>query len=258
MAKKLMSPEEYFHSNVYEYPTLYAHKNEKYAKLKVFDQLFNNIGNGINDELLEHLILPKIKNLKKKAIEYIKFPLYEGYKKYTLINDRKIPEGDYIVVTEKDKINHPEIVLWEELTFIDNNFKTINYDTVVWRPYPNFQKRYSLVWETPEFNTLSLEWFETAIWFYEQCDIFFKNHSSYYHSAYPSNDTKSDNRRIRELQEWKEKKYSSDKEFSDAYGVEYTGDMIDFVNRKWLKEKQRCEDMIKETLEMLHALRKIS
>jgi hypothetical protein len=42
-----LSPDEYFNGSMHAFPFLYASKSEQLSRLKVFDQLFNTLGNGV-------------------------------------------------------------------------------------------------------------------------------------------------------------------------------------------------------------------
>lgn len=63
----MLTPDEYFLRCVFDYPMLYASESMYISQMKVFDQLLNVIGNGIDDK--EDLILELNKpKLSKEAV----------------------------------------------------------------------------------------------------------------------------------------------------------------------------------------------
>jgi len=250
------NPTDYILASIDAYPTLYAAENYDFSRRKVMDQLLNVIGNGIRDdeELVEHLLYNAYD--KERA-----FLLCNGTKVfigYTEVEDRDngltIPVFEtaaYYLEHEKDA--HPEVKYWVQSQ--PSLFE--ERDGNKWTPYCNFGKNYSTVWRT-DYKSLGRDWCDEAIWFYEECLRFFAKNESHYHYAFPKFEGamdkahgKTNEKYVNNMLEQRAK-YNSDEEFSIAYGgVEYTGDMEDFLIRKWAKEKAEIIEFINETIEYL-------
>lgn len=240
----IFTPDEYVHHCILTYPSLYAKSTFELAKLAVFDQLFNVIGNGIKDEnLFDHLSNTNSIDMVRSS-SLIGKDLYWGYTKTI-----KYPGDDYewadtesesIIVPDDERANHPEIKLWVECSYMDTPFS----------PYCNFQSKYSMVYGGV-FKTLPKEWHEAAIWFYEKSREFFTNKSEHYHYAYPSHSKRKDERLIYDLEKYR-LTYPSDEAFGNAYEVPFYGDFDDFARRRWNIEKTRILEFIDDTIKMIH------
>lgn len=169
----LLSPEQYVHKNIIEYPSLYATSDDMNdAKNRIFDQLFNVIGNGItnHNKFLNDISVTEIPS--KERAEYLLTA--------KLFTSMRIDgEFDYkycFTVPEKEKINYPHVTEWipcrkyKENNEIYRDFIGKGSD---WEPYDNFEKEYSLVWKNNcEFAKKSpKEWIDAAINFYKTCKI---------------------------------------------------------------------------------------
>jgi len=108
-------------------------------------------------------------------------------------------------------------------------------------PYPNFKKEYSLIYQM-QVSDLPTDWLEGVLWYYENCRTYFLNGAEGYHCAYPSNTTKDEDflKNFEKLR----KEGMSEEDFyhavSEAYACEYRGDIQEFRQRRWDKEKARC------------------
>ena len=238
----MLSPEQYVYNQVASYPSLYHANSYDAAAKRVFDQLFNVIGNGV--DLPDELDRPIV-----DQVEVAKFlrgeKVYWGYTEVEeLANGVMIPKrssiGKSLICVESEKALHPEVLLW------------IDCKDYPWTPYPNFEKKYSTVYE-PEFKDLGKEWIEAAIWFYEECVEFFNNTPEWYAYAYPrksqrETDNQLYNMRVR-LQS-----YKSNEEISEAYECEFDGDIDKFLRLRWEKELSRIDRFISETLSYLREL----
>lgn len=244
---KLFTPDDYVLARVAQYPSLYSDASLDGAKLRVFDQLFNVIGNGIRDigELRADLKYHKFN--RDRAFRAISGEeVYYGYYDFEMIGDYKFPRGDSVTALESEKANHPDVKVWNEAGNTSKRCAKLGID-YSWNPYPNFSKQYSILW-APDFRKVAGdEWVAAAIWYYEQCREWFKTNSHKYHGAYPCGDKNKDDRYLDEMLEWREK-YESDEAFSEAYGYEYTGDMDDFMRRRSAGTIQKCLDYIEETI----------
>lgn len=247
----MITPKQYVLILVSEYPTLYADSSYEKSAFRVFDQLFNVIGNGIRDhsELIQELDVVPVE--EPTVVKYFTGePLYWGYEKTRDLGHGVIipdtSQNENIVALESERHLYPNVKLWVqsngELSDEHPSFKV---------PYPNFDEAYSTVYRT-NFHELGEEWIDAAIWFYEQCNSFFDEKPEYYHYAYPSHNKNIDERLVRDLSE-RFKSYSSHEEISKAYGVEFHGDIDDFARRRWQSELKDIREFINKTLNMLNA-----
>lgn len=232
-----LTPKKYVDAVVKRYPSLYASSSYEHSKFAVFDQLFNVIGNGIrdNEELKNGFKCFIGVDTEDMSHYYDGTPLWVGWIYYR-------NSASAIYVWEHEKENHPEIKDWF-LPDPRQGFKT---------PYPNFEKRYSLIWKT-DFLKMAKhtpEWMDEALWFYETCRKFFEGDCSSYHYAYPKETpekTKYEEKCFLDMME----KYDSNEAISKAYETEYTGDIVDFLKRRWTKEKARILEFINETIQLI-------
>ena len=238
----MLSPEQYVYNQVASYPSLYHANSYDAAAKRVFDQLFNVIGNGV--DLPDELDRPIV-----DQVEVAKFlrgeKVYWGYTEVEeLANGVMIPkrssDQNHLVCVESEKTLHPEVLLW------------IDCKDYPWTPYPNFEKKYSTVYE-PEFKDLGNEWIEAAIWFYEECVEFFNNTPEWYAYAYPCKSQRETDNRVYDMKV-RLQSYKSNEEISEAYGCEFDGDIDKFLRLRWEKDLSRIDRFISETLSYLREL----
>lgn len=238
----VLSPRQYVFRQVADYPTLYYGKSYEECAFKVFDQLFNVIGNGIRDqeEMMEYLSVPPVdEQLAKKYMTGE--PIYWCYKQ---VNKWNMGEG------EPDKLLESELALVrDQYPLTVDATKKLRGEPEFRVPYPNFQKQYSMVW-FDEFLDLDQEWKDAAIWFYTKCKDFFMTNSQYYHYAFPTSSLREDANRVYDMEE-RIKKYDSWNKVTEDYGVEYLGDVEDFLSRRWQKELNKIMSFIDGTLARL-------
>ena len=92
--------------------------------------------------------------------------------------------------TEEEKQHHPEVKVWVQCRVTDD-------DSFV--PYPNFDKKYSTVWQIDR-SILTREWIDEIIWFYRKCEQFFDGPDAHrYHRALPI-DPKKLERRVKDME----------------------------------------------------------
>jgi hypothetical protein len=252
-ASDFFSPYEFVVRCVEKFPSLYASPSYGMVKFKVFDHVFNTIGNGL---FLEDFTGKKISN--DDVLNVIHWFNCEkasyGYEEFEEINFDsgvfKKAIGDSVVVclfSDKDK--HPNIKVW------------VDFDCCIERnPYPNFTKQYSIVWNSKDFDFSSMgkEWIEEAIWFYEECLKYFLDPERVksYHYFFPQkNDYQN-----KDLIDFTRKliasyeKYPTNEDISNDYGVEFVGDrdnysdLYNFSIKVWEKEFNRILDFINETI----------
>jgi hypothetical protein len=255
----LLTPEKAVNCYINNHPSRYASSSWEISKLLVYNQIFNVNGNGIRDdaEFKDHL-RNRRKNVHTPPAKYLNGePLFWGYTRL-----REIKYGDKTfamvdtdsglpgVFTEDEKQYHPEVVKWQDCPRIEEFI-----------PYPNFNKNYSIVWRI-DTAILTPEWIDEIIWFYHKCEEFFNSDRVHeYHSALPKDPIKLENR-VKDQDAYLEKykKAAADEkecwsEITKAYGVEYQGDTLDFMQRRWNKEHTRIREFISETIEMLESLK---
>ncbi|MCK9530943.1 MAG: hypothetical protein M0R77_10370 [Gammaproteobacteria bacterium] len=237
MARKIFTPEEMVLARVDQYPSLYSAKTFDEAKLRVYDQFFNVIGNGIRDEDELAAELKAHQFDRERAIRFCNGEqAYYGYLEVRMIGDFPIGEGESITVGDWERDEHPEVKHWMECSYCR------------WTPYPNFQKQYSAIW-FPNFRKVAGdEWVNAAVWYYGKCrDWFLSPDSNRYWGAYPSDKPQKDAQYLADMYKQRDR-YESDEAFSAAYGLEYTGDMVDFMTRRSQKQRVNALEYIEETL----------
>ena len=243
---KLLTPREYVLKAVADYPTLYAAPSYEEAAYKVFDQLFNVIGNGVSDQ---HELMNAVMGIpvdEEKALKYLKGEeIFYGYTKVkTLGSGTVIPDRDSfgkdIVALASEKEQHPDVKLW---IGYGKKKKEVNV------PYPNFSKEYSLFYQA-DLSVLGEEWKQAVHDYYNQSKQFFLTTPEHYHNAYPSNNHHRDEQLIKDFTE-AFKKYSSNEEISKAYESEYNGDVVEFVTNKWKNELAEILSFIDETIDRI-------
>ena len=238
----MLSPEQYVQNRVAAYPALYHADSYESAAKKVFDQLFNVIGNDV--DLPDELDRPIV-----DQVEVAKFlrgeKVYWGYTEVEeLANGVMIPKrssnGKSLICVESEKALHPEVLLW------------IDCKDYPWTPYPNFEKKYSTVYE-PEFKDLGKEWIEAAIWFYEQCVEFFQTTPEQYMYAYPCKSQRETDNQLYKMRV-RLQSYKTNEEISEAYECEFDGDIDKFLRLRWEKDLSRIDRFISKTLSYLREL----
>lgn len=254
MDKRLMTPQEYVNANVNEYPSLYASKN---PKLRIMDQLFNVIGNGVVDfeEAIEYSHKYNVQEPAKKYLDGSDlFFVYPGYSEINIgTKVLKMPKGNPLIemITEEEKVNYPNCFFLK--------CSKINDDPFV--PYPNFLEKYSVIWsDANALSIMSAEWKAAAFDYYKTALEFFKNPQicTKYHSAAPLHDEGEMVKRINSQESYfnaKRNDKMSDAEFHAMIEKEwqhpYNGNTREFIITRWEKEHQRIIDFILKTLERI-------
>lgn len=148
-------------------------------------------------------------------------------------------------------------------TVISNEMPPENAEKTKWdkmyvrTPYPNFQKKYSLVGEVPLEN-IRTDWLEEMEWFYMECQKFFAGENvNHYPYAFPSSNTGASTvKEWTEIAERRTAEAKSPEEFQKAwvrdYESEYHGDIEDFLTRRWAKKLSEIETFITGTIDLLH------
>lgn len=252
----IIKPTDFIIRAVNNYPSLYAAPSYDDSKFKILDHAFNTIGNGLY--MSSFIGNPSTQQEISNAQKWFRCERAAyGYEKCTTIECGEYsyprPSGDpSVVVPLYEMPDHPQISRWVEF---DCGAKE--------SPYPNFKKEYSMVWDARDinFSDLGIEWVDAAIWYYTKCKEFFLDveQSKQYYTAFPcSNERRTKNT----VKDYKEvlSKYKDADAITAAYEVEFIGDphsdadVYSFIERRWLKEKQRILDFIEETLLRLGAM----
>lgn len=249
---KFFQPEDYILSRIAAYPSLYGSNSYDESRIKVLDQLLNVIGNGIRDD--EELAddLKAFTYDRERAVKaYSGEPVYYGYyQTRELIPGCFIGEGDSISVLESEKDAQPDIVYWMQAK--DTNFRAERLGIKnTWKPYPNFDKKYSTLYTT-NIRDYGPEWQTEILWFYTKCLEYFNGDCSNYHSAFPNQTIHQTQQSIDSIKKFTEK-YATFEEITEAYGVEFKGDYGQFLVDRWAKEKTKIFEFINNTISELSA-----
>ena len=255
MDKRLMNPQEYVNANVNAYPSLYSGKN---STLRIMDQLFNVIGNGVDN--FEHEITKtrkhKIRKPPKKFLDGSElFYVYPECNETVICGHiLKTPKGDPLdeMITEEEKVKYPN-------RFFLSNGKIGKNDHYI--PYPNFTENYSVIWwDENALSIMSTEWKAAVHEFYTSMLEFFKNEKicTKYHHAAPLHDEGDMLKRIESQERMFNAKRTddmSDAEFHAMIEKEwrhpYDGNTREFIISRWEKEHKRIIDFILKTLERI-------
>ena len=248
-----MNPEQYVKYQILMYPSLYGCSSLEESKFRVFDQLFNTVGNGISPKTFKKIVEDDLV-LSEQDIEKLKEytstdDFAYGYTKdeIMILNGMKLPKlygsnESSFIVRQCDIDKHPHIVHWVPFS---NNHRFLMY--------PNFYKEYSLCWKHEYVKHLNKKWIEVLIWYYEKCLHLFntsENIAEHYPSAYPCKTEKDTQIHLNDFIKMI-KEYPDNEAISKAYELEYYGDPDEFLRRRWKLEKERTIAFIKETLEMI-------
>lgn len=257
---KLMTPVKAVNFNINMHPSLYASAGIEIAKLRVYDHIFNVIGNGIrdSDEFVDCL-RDRRKGVQTPPAKYLSGERLH----YAYTETEDFGEGDCKfsmpkhgssldeVFTEAEKADHPEVKYWLGFN-VSSKFI----------PYPNFQKEYSTVWQI-DTALLTMDWIEEIIWFYRKCEDFFDGPDAHEYHRAVTTDPKKLERRIKDQEQFFEKyrkETASESEFwaaiTENWQCEYRGDTLDFLQRRWQKEHDKIRAFITETIAMLEGLKK--
>jgi hypothetical protein len=254
--KNLMTAEQAFNVAMNEHALLYASATVEQARLKFYDQTFNVLGNGINS--MEDFV--KSYHITKKNTKYLdSFPA-----KY--IGNHEL----YLVFAEREgRIDtgsgSSELYTKEELAelgnprYIDNIAEDFGrYEFV---PYPNFRKEYSLI-GVLDFAELDVSWTQAAIEFYSQAKAFFQSDKvkNYHHHFPEPGETKESC--VADYTEMFDRigKGKKEQDFYQyitqqyGFGVEYTGNVEQFLEKRWHHRQAEANRFIDETLEYLNHL----
>lgn len=231
------NPEDYVLARVGSYPSLYASPTFEQAKLRVYDQLFNVVGNGVrdSDERINELIRYPFD--RERSLKFVNGArvMYGYFQTRDYGSGVVLPEGDSITVGDFEMDQYPDVIYWSDAGYCR------------WNPYPNFNNQYSIVCYPNFRHIVGEEWAAEVVWYYQKCKEWIATDGEKYHGAYPSDNPHKDANYLKTMHEQRAK-YDSDEAFSKAYGLEFTGDMEDFMIRRSKKEQERCLAFIDEVI----------
>lgn len=256
---KTSTPKQYYAKKLSNSRTYYSmFSNFNSARFYFLDHILNVIGNGIENfnEFLNEIKLDRKKYDFDKQVALFEEKIYNGY--YTVdyfsedenkvVTSSKIPENaDYspsfdkavCSVFDSERKQYSTIIVWKENENRREDFK----------PYPNFNKQHTVLYKI-DFSKLDYKdlWIKEFIYFYEECIRYFKSEKSNRHIyAFPTGNSNRDKYIITEYKKTF-KRYDSNESISDAFGIQYNGDVEKFATDRWNIIKQEwiifCQDAI--------------
>ena len=264
-----ISVDQYVTMNALKHSSLYGGRSFESAKLGVLDHLLSTVGNGIT---FNDLVRDSKNNYRnKKILAQDATHLFDGTPMYYISKIVPKSDGNYAAKeylinpkTGEEVFTLPMAQIkefgWdnpEEYEWFENSHRKIEE----WRPYPDFAKDYSIVWNHKnELSKLPVDFLKAFIEYYKITLDFFTTEKQYlYHYACPRPD---DEKMWKlKLKEWQDiyEKYTKDiendeekmKHFSKGYGATYSGNMREFLENRHKKNIEKCISFIKETLIML-------
>lgn len=257
----IISFEKALSLEVNSYPGLYTGKTLEDVKLKVLDHWLNYIGNGLNKEdFIERFTYNKKYEDLYKDIEekyYNGTPLFTAYTE--IMEVTRLLSTPFEIVNPNSALNGA--FTKEELKSIEH-IKSIPIGLHDFQPYPNFEKKYSAIWNFSEI--FDRDWLLIIKWFYEKCLEHLSSDKIYSDfQAIPKDfDDPKWVRRIDEQEmffDFTFKKYrQGDESFGDCitreYECEFTGDTKDFIIRRFHIENERRKNFCKETIEHINTM----
>lgn len=232
---KYFNPTEYVLHNVLTYPLLYASPCLEDAKLKVFDQLFNVIGNGVRDDsdLQTQLSYSDINSVEALKLIGQDVVIYLGYRNEGISPS---PAAMDTITTANPEL-FPDIKYWVDCPVTAK-------DSL----YPNFDKKYSLVYRT-NFKALGPAWVDAAIWYYSEALKYFEAGASGYSHAFPCATEAESKAEIAQFENLIVN--LGIEQIVPVTPISYDGDPVDYLTNRWAFERDRIISFIHETIEML-------
>lgn len=274
----MLTFEQYLVKSVVDYPSLYASPSFEITKFMVSDYVFNCIGTNVSSTIIEGIcsdteVIPQ-HYIDGTELFYVYDPAKaKMHPKYNWIMNQHECELNVMTLDELMKIPGMDDRYYFST---GNNERTHPLCKESDGPYPNFNKRYSLVWRpvtyTPmtwdaekeemiygeaikvNFTDLSYDWRVAAIEFYEKCLEYFKSDrcSGYTHGF--NEDDSNDKAQqivsmIEALSRYGDIKTAETQEIiTQQYKLKFDGDVEAFLRLRWAKERQRIIDFIEETI----------
>lgn len=280
----MLTFEQYLVKSVTEYPSLWASSSFKLTKFLVSDYVFNCIGTGAESCIIagacpDSLTVPE---------QYVNGT--ELFYVYDPATAKLHPKYNWIINQTECEIGVMPLEEVLKIPGIDDRYyySTGNHERKhplckeSGGPYPNFTKAYSIVWRplthttrswdsekeemiygettTINFADLPLDWRDAALEFYEQClEYFESDRCSGYTHGFNEHDVGERARRIEDMANVLSgygdiKSAETQKTITREYHVEFDGNVVAFLQARWVKERQRIISFIKETIEHIRAL----
>ena len=266
MTKRIMTADEAFNVSMNQYPSLYTSPNLELSRFKYFDHIFNVLGNGYRD--LNEFIQGHTITLENHPLT-MGFPRkYIGEHALYSVSTKNIDYGSYSMPDHSSTLDN--LYTEDEIKSMPEEFYKLqinkHYDFSeiprdVHVPYPGFDKQYSMVWKM-DMMQLDVSWAIEAINFYEKCYEFFNSKDAHFYHNAVNEDPKKLKRTIAEYEKIfanYKKEGMNEKEYfeaiSKAYELEYTGDTLDFINRRWKEERVRIMEFINDSLIHLNEIK---
>ena len=244
--EKILTPEEFIIRFVNEHPALFASSSYDETKFRIFDHVFNVIGNGLTTK---HFMGKPLTQCEIETAQKWFSCKRAGYG-YTKIIET-LYRGKTIVVADPDANEQPIVAPIQDFNKYPNVMHWIKFECDQGKiPYPNFKKPYSMIWDNRqiEFSSLGNDWNNAAIWFYKKCHNFFLDDSlvSQYSYAFPSENAIRDKKSIEGLKNYLSfERYPTNDDITNAYHCEFIGDrnndtdLFAFAVRRWKQELQK-------------------
>lgn len=266
MTPQIMTADEAFNVSMNQYPSLYTSINLELSRFKYFDHVFNTIGNGYRT--LEEFIEGHSITLKNHALTFGFPEKYIGEHALYSVSTKTIDYGSYSMPDHHSELDglytEDEIKSMPEEFYIlqinkHYDFSEIPQDIHV--PYPGFNKEYAMIWKM-DMMQLDISWTLEAINFYEKCYEFFNSENAHLFHGAVSEDPQKVKRAIEDYEQFfkdYKKEGMTEQDYFDAiskaYELEYTGDTLDFMNRRWELRKSEIMEFISDSLNHLHEIK---
>jgi len=286
--------EQYFAASLNKYPGLYAGPNIEYSMFMVCDIAFNTIGSGVSETIMHIDSNVNIEYpfylVNNTPLYYAYDPLKANIiscgdkenPRYRILNS-SVP-GVQIGLFS---FNEALIATGGKEEYVSpvGNVERIHplHSKRDGGPYPNFAKRNSIVWNgisyTPSrydlntdnfvygvkknvsFSDMPTDWHEAAKTFYFQCRDYFNNEQqcSWYTHGYNKFDSKMQIKQVGDMENIL-KIYGdlSNRDIqlniSKDYELSFNGDIPDFLQRRWDKERSRILVFLNDTISYLDSI----
>lgn len=251
----LMTIDQAYTLAMNQHPSLYIASTPELSKIKFYDHVFNCIGNSIStlEDFEEHYtIAPHNENL----IHTIPEKYTSGEQLYYAYTDTNFPNfnnGINGLFTLAEIEQMPECKRYTPVSKLNIRHH------VEFVPHPNFSEEYSFVYRF-DLTKIGRSWTTAALEYYRYCKKFFTTPDAQYYSGAVPSDLTARQRSIDSYEKcfarykqagMTEAEYH--KAISEAYELEYTGDILDFMARRWNIELDRINKFIDATITKLES-----
>lgn len=254
-SQKIMSIDVAYALAMMDFPSLYTGKSKEESLLKFYDQVFNVIGNGYGDqESFEN----KFKVRHGLTVQPVN-PKYHDSGNLFCISDKNFNViGNCLTIEEiVGKITKMDGVDVYSVSPVNDRDFT---------PYPNFQKRYSLLFVEGVADLFDSTWLDAMDFYYRKCLEFFASERiREYHYHHPADsDTKQWGRLIKDYEKSFERYYkdykndteAAHKAISKEYELMFDGDIKGFIKRRSEKRVSEAVSFIHDALNEIATLKR--